>query len=165
MKDEPITDDIWLDIIYEHSQEPDCINGVIIDGFPKSPEQTKLLDEYMAKKDKEITNVIKFNVQDDITLARMSGKSNRMYSKRNYESQFKNILKDPLIKYNKRPPPKLPRFMNKYQIDLRLIFTLNTYYETIFPIVEYYHKQNKLIVTKGDRPVDSIWKQIQESID
>ena len=41
-----VTDDIVIGIIEEATKKPECRNGFILDGFPRTVDQAKMLDEW-----------------------------------------------------------------------------------------------------------------------
>jgi adenylate kinase len=45
-----VSDDIMLGIIRDRLQAPDCVNGYILDGFPRTIPQAQALDELLSQK-------------------------------------------------------------------------------------------------------------------
>ena len=65
-----VPDTVVIDIIKERLAKPDCQNGFILDGFPRTLPQAKALDELGV----EITDVISLEVDDEAIMCRMSGR-------------------------------------------------------------------------------------------
>ncbi|MBQ5820785.1 MAG: nucleoside monophosphate kinase, partial [Clostridia bacterium] len=65
-----VPDAVVIDIIKERLAKPDCQNGFILDGFPRTLPQAKALDELGV----EITDVISLEVDDEAIMCRMSGR-------------------------------------------------------------------------------------------
>jgi adenylate kinase len=77
-----VPDDIMIDLVKERIQQPDCANGFLFDGFPRTLVQT----EAMRKAHIPIDHVIEINVDDEEIVKRMSGRlvhsnSGRVYNK------------------------------------------------------------------------------------
>jgi len=65
-----VPDDITINILKERLAGPDCENGFILDGFPRSVPQA----EYLEKSGVRIDLVIEIYVPDDKIVERMSGR-------------------------------------------------------------------------------------------
>jgi len=65
-----VPDTVVIDIIKERLAKPDCQNGFILDGFPRTVPQAEALDELGV----EITDVISIEVPDEAIMCRMSGR-------------------------------------------------------------------------------------------
>lgn len=65
-----VSDDIVVDLIKQNLNKPACEKGAILDGFPRTIEQAKKLDDILEKDQLHINKVIHFNVSDDILLER-----------------------------------------------------------------------------------------------
>jgi adenylate kinase len=63
-----VPDDIVVDLVRARLNEPDCLNGFILDGFPRTLNQAKLL------ADVEIDFVIQIDVSRETVLARLGGR-------------------------------------------------------------------------------------------
>jgi adenylate kinase len=65
-----VSDDLIIALVKERIQEPDCVNGFLFDGFPRTiPQAEALLSEGVA-----IDKVIEIHVADEEIIARLSGR-------------------------------------------------------------------------------------------
>tara|TARA_R110001592_G_scaffold116059_1_gene316970 strand:- start:109875 stop:110528 length:654 start_codon:yes stop_codon:yes gene_type:complete len=65
-----VSDDLIIALVKERIQEPDCVNGFLFDGFPRTiPQAEALLAEGVA-----IDKVIEIHVADQEIIARLSGR-------------------------------------------------------------------------------------------
>ena len=65
-----VSDDLIIALVKERIQEPDCVNGFLFDGFPRTiPQAEALLAEGVA-----IDKVIEIHVADEEIISRLSGR-------------------------------------------------------------------------------------------
>ena len=75
-----VSDDIILGLVKERIQEPDCANGFLFDGFPRTiPQADAMKDEGVS-----IDYVVEIVVDDDEIIKRMSGRRVHLASGRTY---------------------------------------------------------------------------------
>ena len=79
-----VSDDIILGLIKERIIQPDCTNGFLLDGFPRTIAQAEGLDDMGIK----IDNVIEINVADDEIIKRIAGRRVHPQSGRTYHVEF-----------------------------------------------------------------------------
>lgn len=60
-------------MIADRIREPDCANGFLLDGFPRTVSQAKVLDDLLAKTDEMVTRVIELAVPDEVCCLSMNG--------------------------------------------------------------------------------------------
>ena len=65
-----VSDEIVINLIKDNLMKPKCEKGAILDGFPRTLEQAKKLDEIFEKEKLNINKVIHFDVSDSILLER-----------------------------------------------------------------------------------------------
>ena len=79
-----VSDDIILGLIKERISQPDCANGFLLDGFPRTIAQAEGLDAMGVK----IDNVIEINVADEEIVKRIAGRRVHLKSRRTYHVEY-----------------------------------------------------------------------------
>lgn len=69
-----VPDELVVDLIMDRFQEPDCQNGYVLDGFPRTIPQAKALDDALAKNNDAMEYAIDVDVPDENIVNRMSGR-------------------------------------------------------------------------------------------
>ncbi|MES1965220.1 adenylate kinase [Psychrobacter sp. AH5] len=75
-----VSDDLIINLVKERIAKPDCANGCILDGFPRTIPQAQAL----AEADVAINHVIEISVPDDEIVKRLSGRRQHADSGRTY---------------------------------------------------------------------------------
>ncbi|WP_227430861.1 adenylate kinase [Psychrobacter sp. I-STPA6b] len=75
-----VSDDLIINLVKERIAKPDCANGCIFDGFPRTIPQAQAL----ADAGVEINHVVEISVPDDEIVKRLSGRRSHPASGRVY---------------------------------------------------------------------------------
>jgi adenylate kinase len=75
-----VSDDIIIGLVKERLKEPDCKNGYLFDGFPRTIPQAEAMKEAGVHLD----YVLEIAVNDDVIVDRMSGRRVHLASGRTY---------------------------------------------------------------------------------
>ena len=155
-----VSDDIIGSLIEERLQMPDCKNGSLFDGVPRTLGQAKILDDMGVS----FSHVIEIVVEDDVIVNRMSGRRVHPGSGRNYH-----------IHYN---PPKtegiddesgealIQREDDKPETVLK---RLDVYHEQTEPLTNFYKEissRSELIYfsVDGSKSVNEVFENIKKEI-
>jgi len=79
-----VSDDIILGMVKERIAEPDCANGFLFDGFPRTLAQA----ESLKTQGVPIDSVVEIDVDDEEIVKRMSGRRVHLASGRTYHVVF-----------------------------------------------------------------------------
>ncbi len=124
-----VSDDIILGLIEERIAKEDCVNGFLLDGFPRTIAQA----EGLIKFGVEIDYVIEIQVEDEDIVRRMSGRWVHLDSGRTYHSVF-NPPKTQGID-DDTGEPLIQRDDDKEETVRK---RLEVYHEQTKPLVEFY---------------------------
>ncbi|NLF08897.1 MAG: adenylate kinase [Pirellulaceae bacterium] len=69
-----VPDNIIVTIIAERLGQPDCRNGYLLDGFPRTIAQAEALDEMLADKGTPLDMVLELKVPEEELFQRLSGR-------------------------------------------------------------------------------------------
>ncbi|MEC8174273.1 MAG: adenylate kinase [Pseudomonadota bacterium] len=71
---ELMPDEIMIEIISERIDQPDCADGFILDGFPRTTPQAEALDKLLADKSLDFGKVIELKVDEEALVERITGR-------------------------------------------------------------------------------------------
>jgi len=69
-----VSDEIVIGIVSDRIDEPDCANGFILDGFPRTVAQAEALDRLLGEKGTSLDAVIEVVVDEGILVSRMENR-------------------------------------------------------------------------------------------
>ena len=149
-----VSDDIILGLIKERIALPDCADGFLLDGFPRTIAQAEGLEALGVK----IDHVIEINVADEEIVKRIAGRRMHPQSGRTYHIEFNppkfqgidDVTGEPLIQ---RDDDK------EETVRKRLCI----YHEQTKPLVGYYSatgRKVKFSSIAGIGTVDEITKKV-----
>ncbi len=154
-KGELVPDEVVIGIIKERLSEPDCKNGFILDGFPRTIPQAEALYELGIKIDK----VIDIEVSDDVIVNRLSGrrecsKCGATYHIENKPSKMGDRCEKCgealIIRADDTPETIKSR--------------LKVYHSQTEPLVEFYKKKGNLVSVNGEAELTKITEAIASAL-
>lgn len=106
-----VSDDIVVGIIADRIAEPDCKNGFILDGFPRTVAQAEALDKMLAEKGLSLTSVISMEVDEQVLFERIEKRAAETGGARSDDNA--ETLKKRLVVYREQTAPIIPYYKEK----------------------------------------------------
>lgn len=153
-----VSDELIISILKERIQKDDCLNGYILDGFPRNVSQALAYEEMLKELNKEIGIVILLDIKKEVALSRILGrltcpKCNKIYNIYNSEITPKEegICDECKIKLIKREDDNEKTYLDRY----------NTYIEKTSPLIEFYENKNILYHVNANNSLNDTHEQIK----
>jgi adenylate kinase len=152
-----VPDPIVIKIIAERIAQPDCANGFILDGFPRTLKQAAALDELLTSSGQQIDCVIELKVNDAALIDRISGR----YMCANCGAGYHDTACQPKVPgvCDKCGSKDFVRRAddNPETVKNRLM----AYYRETAPLIGYYFAKGKLKTVDGMAPIGEVAGQIE----
>lgn len=91
---ELMPDEIMVKIISERIDKPDCQNGFILDGYPRTTPQAKALDNLLESKSLNLSKVIELKVDEKALIERIIGRYSCLKCGAGYHDKYLQPAKD-----------------------------------------------------------------------
>ncbi len=156
---ELVPDELIIELIIERVDDPECRDGFILDGFPRTIAQAQALDAEIERLRRRLTAALLIEAPDEEVVRRLSGRRVSAKTGRIYHVEL--------------DPPKHPGFCD---VDgSRLIQRpddqpetvrrrLEVYRRQTEPLVAYYEQRGLLRRFDGTRPPDEVHDHIRATL-
>jgi adenylate kinase len=148
-------DDLVVQMISERVAQPDCRNGYILDGFPRTMGQAKELEK-MTDIDLVLNIVVDFEVLVERAVGRrICPRDNSVYH----------------VKFNPPKKPGIcdicggPLIQREDDREETVRRRLKVYQEQTAPLIEHYQKKGKLVDIDGSGGIDAVFDRLVKAID
>ena len=147
-KGQLVPDEVTIKLILERIAAPDCEKGFILDGFPRSLDQAKALDEALSKP---IDKAVYIKVSNEELVRRLSGR----WICRECQAPYHMVSSPPKVE------GKCDRCGGElYQRADDTVETvqkrLEVYFAQTAPLIDYYQEKGKLVEAKGEQGIEEV---------
>jgi adenylate kinase len=155
-----VSDDIIIELVRERISQPDCANGFLFDGFPRTIPQAQALDDAGVP----IDTVVEIRVPDEEIVKRMSGRRVHPTSGRVYHMVF-----NPPREAGKDDETGDELIQRDDDREETVRERLAIYHRQTYPLVEFYQRKAsssplRFVEINGSRDVQEVQKEILDTL-
>jgi adenylate kinase len=150
-----VPDELTIKVVKERTAQPDCRNGYILDGFPRTTAQAESLEGLAAEQGNEISAVL-IDVPLDLLEKRMTGRRNCPVCYEIYNIYFKPPRNDNVCDLH----PETQLVQRADDNSETVCARLSTYEERTRPLIEYYKAAGLLHTVDGTREPEAIYADV-----
>ncbi len=154
---ELMPDEIIIDMIAERIERPDCRNGFVLDGFPRTTRQAAALDQMLEGKKANLDAVIELAVDEGALIERISGRFSCAKCGAGYHEKFKRPKVEGVCDVCGSTEFSRRKDDNAETVAARL----EAYRGQTAPILPYYEERGLLRRVDGMADVDEVMRQIE----
>ena len=148
-----VPDEVVIDIVRDRIAQPDCANGFVLDGFPRTIPQAEALDRMGIIIDR----VVDINVPDEVITRRVSGRRACLDCGSTYHIETKKPQVEGICD---RCGSTLVQ--RKDDLPETVLERLHVYHAQTEPLRDYYAAAGKLLVVDGQQGIQEIAEQTLE---
>ena len=150
-----VPDELVVDLVMDRFAQPDCENGYVLDGFPRTIPQAEALDAALEKTGAKIDYAINVEVPDENIIKRMSGRRACVACGATYhlvhippkkEGICDKCGKELILRDDDKPETVKKR--------------LDVYHEQTQPLIDYYTKKGALVEVDGTVAMEDVFNAI-----
>lgn len=145
-----VPDQLIIDLMNERFQQPDCAEGVLLDGFPRTTAQAVALDDMLARMNRPLDAALLVDVPGEVIIGRAL---NRRVCK---DCGYVGTVADAAC-------PKCSGEMYQRADDTEdtVRNRLDVYEKSTSPLIDYYRGKGALKTVDGNRPVDVVFADVK----
>lgn len=151
-----VSDEIVVGIISERIDQPDCANGFILDGFPRTLPQAAALEKLLGQKGKTLDAVIEIKVDDEALVERITGRFSCGKCGAGYHDKYKQPATAGVC--DKCGSNEFVRRADDNEETVRN--RLMAYYRETAPLIGFYFAKDRLKTVDGMANINEVSKQI-----
>ena len=152
-----VPDEITIGMLMDRIGQDDCINGYVLDGFPRTIPQAESLTKALAERGEKVDYAINVDVPDENIINRMSGRRACLGCGATYHITFNPPVKEGIcdtcgqelvLRDDDKPETVKKR--------------LDVYHQQTQPLIDYYKNAEILAEVDGTQPMDAVFQGIVE---
>jgi adenylate kinase len=152
-----VSDDIIIEMIAARISEPDCANGFILDGFPRTVPQAEALDRMLAGLGQRLDVVILMEVDEAVLIDRLSGRFSCAKCGASYHDRYAQPKVEGecdlcgSTEFSRRADDRSEALQTRFAV----------YRDQTAPILPYYRDRGILRTVDGMAEIDEVTRQIE----
>ena len=156
---ELVPDDVTIAMIRDRLSRPDCKNGAILDGFPRTPAQADALETMLQEFNGHVDIVPFVTADEDVLIERLTGRWTCRANGHIFNEKSNPPKNDKLCDFDgselyQRDDDKAETVKHRIEV----------YFDQTSPLISYYRDHGKLIEIDGTRSIDQVTQDLLTAV-
>lgn len=158
-KGELVPDDLTIEMIRERFSRPDCVNGAILDGFPRTPAQADALEHMLSGFGGQVNLVPFITAPIEVLIERLAGRWTCRAGGHIFHERFNPPKQNKICDIDgselfQRDDDKAETVMHR----------IDVYQTQTAPLIDYYKKRGILAEINGFAPIEEVSAQLMTAL-
>ena len=150
-KGELVPDDVTIAMIKDRLSRPDCENGAILDGFPRTPAQAEVLETMLQDFDGQVDIVPFITAGEDVLVERLTGRwtcraNGHVFNEKTNPPKEAGKCDFDGSELYQRDDDKAETVKNRIEV----------YFKQTSPLIAYYRDHGKLVEMDGMQSIEQV---------
>ncbi len=150
-----VPDELVVDLVVDRVNQEDCVDGYVLDGFPRTIPQAEALDKALADLGQKVDYAVNVEVPDENIVTRMGGRRACVGCGATYHLEYAPTKEegicdacggDLILRDDDKPETVTKR--------------LNVYHEQTQPLIDYYNQAGILKEVDGTVDIEEVFRAI-----
>jgi len=157
---ELVPDDVTIAMIRERISRPDCDQGVVLDGFPRTAPQAEALDEMLSDLNKGQVNVVPYiDVPSEVLIDRLTGRRTCRA-----EGHIFHIMFNPPKEEEKCDLDGSELYQREDDTVETVSNRISVYKKQTQPLIDYYQQRGVLLEINGNQAIEAVLDEIMTAL-
>ncbi len=158
-KGELVPDDVTIAMVKDRIMRPDCKDGAILDGFPRTLGQADAAKALLGEIGEEVSVVPYITAPLEVIVERLSGRWTCRANGHIFNTASNPPLKEGICDIDgselyQRDDDKAETVSKRIQV----------YFDQTSPLIEYYRKEGVLVEVRGDQEIEQVTKALLDAL-
>ena len=154
-----VPDELTIDLVWDRLSKEDCKNGFLLDGFARTINQAKALQEGLKERGLKLDKVINIDVDKNILVKRLSGRRVCKECGETYHIENKPTKKEGIC--DKCSSEVIQRADDN---EITVLERIEVYEKQTFPLIDFYTDLGLILTVDGTLPIEDVFSQIKKSL-
>lgn len=155
-----VPDELTIGMLLDRIAQPDCARGCLLDGFPRTMDQARALDQALAQEGKQIDRAIYIAVPTDELVRRLSGRwycpnCGAVYNEIGMPPKKAGICDNCGASLEQRKDDRPEAVLTRLEVNIK----------NLEPLLDYYREQGKLCEASGEGTVDEATRAVRACLE
>ena len=157
---ELVPDDVTIAMIRERISRPDCEQGVVLDGFPRTAPQAEALDEMLSDLNKGQVNAVPcVDVPNEVLIDRLTGRRTCRA-----KGHIFHIIFNPPKEEGKCDIDGSELYQREDDSVETVSNRISVYQKQTQPLIDYYQQRGVLLEINGDQAIEAVLDEIMTAL-